>query len=214
MDDEKLINLNDVIALLQVPEISEALFYTIEKYKTGEFARKFQEYRQRQRLFKESAFNIFADTERRIYWFELVQVKPGDWVRFNIEPTPPPYYDKSEILPDDIIELIVESEVTPEEMVKCQRMLSAKENIYYDVYYVRFSPYYICGAVEENRRSMTHRHSKEDFSGNERLDSMYKTLFYYMQKYPEIKEHVTREFFGKMMPVIKELETQERSILL
>jgi hypothetical protein len=222
MNDEKIIDLAELRDLLNVPEIARSLKYTVEKFKSGEYAQKIKMFNEKRKALKEALFESFSrdkgkdrdqDINRNIlYWFELDRVTMGYWDIINLEPRIPPYYEKYEILPEDLVRMIGGYPANPD---RVERLIGVKSRLYgknYDLHFTVFSPYYAVGTVIENPTAREERIRGMQFTWNEQLDVAYKVLFYYMEQFPPLRDYLFNEFFEILKPAVDEKRKEDKKL--
>lgn len=231
MKKNEEMELMDIFEALSVPELNEIICYKVNELKENpRFAALISAYKERKKVFRDTVYDSYrrlrdkpgVDTGidnissigKRLYWFELVRYRRDNWDVFNLEPSPPPYYDCHEILPCDIIDCVKDAPINPESV---QTRADVPSNLYgksYDLQFIRFSLHYICGSVRENRISLEERHKKQRFSVNENLDTAYRVFFYYLHKFPEIRDYFFNELFGKIGPLIEDSRLIDREDII
>lgn len=209
MDAQETIDIDELIDILDVEEIGKSLSYAIQEYKSGRYSEKIQLLEARKKVFRQTTFESRQQEKKEgeepqpvLYWFDLVKYNRKEWKIRRLEPSPPPYYNLSEILPEDVIEQIGQ---TPANLEKIERLTEFSSQIYsksFDVQYIRYSPYHAQGTIRESLKSQKKRFSINQFTPNEEWDAAYKALFYYMEKFPGIKGHMFKEFFKLLQPLM------------
>lgn len=209
MDAQETIDIDELIDILDVEEIEKSLSYAMREYKSGRYSEKIQLLEARKKAFRQSAFESQQrekkegeETRPVLYWFDLVRYNHKEWKIRRLEPSPPPYYNLSEIMPEDVIEQI---DQTPANVEKVLRLTEFSSRLYsksFDVQFIRYSPYHTQGTIRESLKSQEKRFSINQFTPNEEWDAAYKALFYYMEKFPGIKGHMFSEFFKLLQPLM------------
>lgn len=212
MNPEEYIDLIELMELLNIPAIERHLYSAIENCKTREYFNQLERFREKKKILREVLYASFSRENEKeqkefdniLYWFEMMRYRKGYWKLKALEPSPPPYFEKSEIIPEDITQIIESFPVNPD---KVERLLDVGSHFYgktYDLRFTIFSPYMVCGTISENQHSKVQRFKSRVFSWNEQLDEAYKVLFYYMEKFPQLRNCLLNKFFDILKFVFDE----------
>ena len=213
---EKLDELNE---LLNIPQLERILFHKVEELKLY-FKDEIQRYRGLKEEFKRSAYGDLhvlggqrgKSKKVQAYHFELNRTKDGQWIATSIEPSPPSGCEIYDIIPEEIVQYIGSSNTGPDKIeVKKDFSLASLKGKAFDLRFLKFSDRHVLGTLKayeippangaegEKTNHMTEIYNydkKETAKGN------YKELFYYMQKYPELRRYFFTELHMKMKPLI------------
>jgi hypothetical protein len=231
MEKNQELELMDIFEALSIPGLNEIIRYKIKELKENpRFAALISAYKEKKRVFKDTVYDSYmrlsdkpggdpgidniGSIGNRLYWFELVRYRRDNWNVYKLEPSPPPYYDRREILPCDIIDCVKDVPINPENV---QTLSDVPSNLYgksYDLQLIRFSLHYVCGSIRENRMSLEERHKKKRYSVNENLDNAYRVFFYYLHKFPEIRDYFFNELFGKIGPLLEDSSLIDREDII
>ncbi len=164
-------------------------------------------------MFKQASFDNLQGPEKedesgrsKLYWFEVVRYRPGDLRIVEMEPAVPPYYNPSEILPEDVMDRLFDA---PFEPGKVSTMMNVKSHLFdllFDLRFIRFNESHVVGTVKENPLAEKERYKNQVYTANEKLDMAYQVFFHYMKKFPVVRDYLFNEFFGKILPVLEEEE--------
>lgn len=203
------IDVTELIEALKIPEFEKAIYMKFQGLKSGEHGRLLTAFDEKKKSLKQRLFKSRQEKQGNdgngidpdvLYWFELLQYKPGDWRTTALEPVPPPYFDHSEILPPDVIDYIDDAPVQPHDVVKLTGILSDEFNKAYDLDFVRYSENSAMGVIWETTESIKNHLKLKEFSGNETTENLYRLMFYYMKRYPDIRDQLVRELFQVILP--------------
>jgi hypothetical protein len=214
------IDMTEIMEMLSVPEIERNMYFAVENYKTGEYAQKIKLFKAKKKAMKQALFgsypgeneNIPNGLANRLYWFELGRFRRNQWEINILEPTPPPYYKESEIMPEDLVQMITNNPVDPD---RVERMTGVRSQLYgrnYDLQFTLFSRYFACGTIRENQKAQEQRFKSQVFTWNEQWDVAYKVLFHYMERFPSLRNYLFKEFFNILKPAVDEKNIEEPSI--
>lgn len=217
MGHRDYIDIIELMEILNVPEIERHLYYAIQNCKTGEYADKLKIFKEKKKALRQALFESFYPGNNKsskeihspLYWFEVIRYSKGYWEIKVLEPTPPPYFETSEIIPGDIIQLIVAYPVNPD---RVERLTNVSSHLYaknYDLQFTRLSRYMVCGTINENQQAREQRVKSQIFTWSEQLEVAYKVMFYYMEKFPMLRSYLFNEFFSILKPAIDERQDEK-----
>lgn len=214
------VDIIEMMELLSVPEIERNLYFAVENYKSGEYAQKLKILRAKKKMLKQALFgSALMETAEssngmpnRLYWFELCRFRREQLEINVLEPTPPPYYETSEIIPQDLVQMIESNPVDPDRVESITGVRSRLYGKNYDLQFTLFSRYLACGTVRENQQAREQRFKSRTFTWNEQLDVAYKVLYYYMEKFPALRNYLFKEFFSILKPAFDENEIDDTFI--
>jgi len=206
------IDIIELMEILNVPEIEKYLYYAVQNCKTGEYADKLNIFTGKKKALRQALFESFypgnnnstKESHTPLYWFEVHRYGKGHWEIKELEPTPPPYFEKSEIIPGDIIQLIVAYPVNPDRVERLTNVSSHLCAKNYDLQFTRISRYMVCGTIAENQQAREQRVKNQIFTRSEQLEVAYRVMFYYMEKFPKLRSYLFNEFFSILKPAIDE----------
>lgn len=225
MDREQKIN--ELLELMNIPEIESAIFHRLNliKYEAEEEINLYMNLKKGFRLTAYSDMYIYQGKKRKeypTYHFEVRRRSRNHWVLTAIEPAPLEDDDIDEIIPSDIIDRLGVSEISPEKIQTFKsEVQTASGDKSYEVHFAKYSDSHALGTIRqikswkrqgrkkrqasaENTASSSQKRLKVIKSGwnyKSRDDiENFKTLFYYMQKYPEVRKRLFGEFFTRIKP--------------
>jgi hypothetical protein len=214
MDDR--ININELMELLNIPDFERIIYHKVEELKYA-FQEEISLYKNLKDHFKKTdngnllLYENLSPQRKLTYRFELHKTDNDEWTPVKIDPNPPhtPIYD---IIPQSIIDHISNFKTDPLRIYKYQSEITESENNHsFQVEFTKLSDEHIVGTIREsdpneenapkdNKKKETNVIYINDSFRKERDEDNYKELFYYMQKYPEIKDYIFAEFFIKLKP--------------
>lgn len=217
MGNRDYIDIIELMEILNVPEIEKHLYYAIQNCKTGGYTNKLKIFTEKKKALRQALFESYYPGNNKsskeindpLYWFEVFRYSKGYWGIKVLDPTPPPYFEKSEIIPGDIIQLIAAYPVNPD---RVERLPNVSSHLYeknYDMQFTRFSRYMVCGTISENQQAREQRVKSQIFTWAEQLEMAYKVMFYYMEKFPMLRNYLFSEFFSILKPAIDEKQIEE-----
>jgi len=155
----------------------------------------------------------------RKYRFELSRYEGGNWIPVRVDPLPPDGCTISQVIPDIVVKSIVAQSVDLKRhhsiRVKVEQDLHV---FFFDVKYIQVSADHLFGSIwisDAPDRVAGAHHPKMSIT---RVDCRYEEkseetnyweLLEYMQKYPEVKEHIFEYFFLKLKPKMDKRLEQE-----
>ncbi len=202
--DDHLLDAMGIAGFLLIPEFRRSFFAGIND--TGSILAYIKAILAfRKSIVESDAFKAGTGKESmtdRRYWFELVQMKTKKWVKLDIQPTPTPDFDKSQILPQDLIDDMGKTETSFEQVEQWTGATSKLTGLTYHLRFMHPSKYTLCGVVwpksgERKEQQEAHNHA---MGLEERI--AYQTLFTYMERFPALKMY----FFNKLFYLINFLE--------
>lgn len=209
--DRETINIDDLIELLAIPQVEEHFRNRFEWLKYDEHSKYIEAYREKKEALRQEIFENRRQemempgigTSGELYWFEMVCFNEAScsWRITKLEPQPLPLYDRSEIIPADVIEYIDESPVDPGELRTLPGVHSAISGRSYDLVFLRFSRNHAFGTIREGSESRQKRQREPVYTGEEKSETEYEILFAYMRRYPEVQKYFFNEFFYVIKPL-------------
>ncbi len=209
----------DVIELLEaikVPQIESSIYMKLESLKTGEHARFIAAYNEKKRKLKKSLFEVHGKEPENEqgssgvntamvntrYWFELLRYKAGSWRPTYLEPEPPPLTDVGEILPEEAVRCIEEAPISTDAVVSVDKIYSSLSDKTLQIKFVRYSQNSAMGVIRETVESFANRSRYWKVTDAENSENLERLIYYYMQRYPEVKKALAGELFHVLLPTI------------
>ena len=210
--------LEELNELMNIPQFERVLFHKVEELKLY-FQDEVSFYRKLKEKFKKSAYGDMEicedpDEERiQTYYFELNEGEDV-WFIADMEPAPPYGLNYYDILPDELIKYICSYKPSPGKIeTRKDFSLPTVKRKTFDLNFSKYSDNHALGTVKCYRiraESADELENPEDcteiynyISNANRDDELnYKELFYYMQKYEELKTYFFAELHLKMKPLI------------
>ncbi len=227
MSREKLLKL--LPEVLYIPQIERLIYHKIEEL--GFYWKdEVDHYRKIKAELKRGVPGNLAIWENEkyneqgnkyIYHFELYQEEDGHWITSNLYPEPPEGFEANDILPEEIVTYIgtFNTETGNLESKKGLTIPGREEQVF-DFRFVKYYSNHILGVVEFNHipGPINSAASPKPAEENDKTDPVadlfanfkpsegdldnYKELFYYMQKYPSLKNYFFTEFNVKIKPLV------------
>jgi hypothetical protein len=211
------VDLDEFMELLNIPEFEKLIYHKIEELKCL-LRNEIKIYRTIKDNFKKTAcsntyiFENDAPQKVHTYRFELSRVESRKWIPVKIEPLPPRGCSVDDIIPTSLIQHIVSYPVNPEK-IRSYRLETAGtgKRQYHVAEFVKYSDDYLFGAVRQveiseqktSTQNQEPRIVKIDWDYEKKGDEQnYQDLFYYMQRYPEIKKCILGDFFHRLKPLL------------
>jgi hypothetical protein len=210
--------LEELDDLLSIPQIDRIIFHKIEELKTY-FEDEVSLYMNLKEGFRKAAYGnmqIYEGLEQRksqTYQFRLDKDENDEWIIMEIEPSPRRGVKLNYIVPLEIIDFMNSFKPNPAKIEVVQNF--THPNLKGRGFHLRFAKYsdrHLLGAVTEFRIE-TEETSAElsenakiveinDLYKNESPEFNYRELKYYMENFPEFKDHILSEFFLRWKPLI------------
>ncbi|MCX6582809.1 MAG: hypothetical protein NT166_21750 [Candidatus Aminicenantes bacterium] len=211
MIDRPTVNINELIEILSIPEIEDIIWKKLESLKTDEPAKFIRLYKEKKKTLRQEIFeNKRKEAEETdkarhddLRWFEIVlfNAEAHWWKLTAMEPVPMTYYDKTEILPVEVIKAVEESPVDRGKVRKITNLRSDLVGKSFDLTFIHYSCNNAFGTIRENPGAREMRHQEQDYTLNENMDMAYNVFFTYMKRYPEIRDYFFNEFFNIIKPM-------------
>jgi len=217
--------ISEIIELMNIPEFEKLINIKVEELKIilerqirlyNKLKNEFKsEGKEKLRLFENKSMGHGSDT----YFFELNRVedvveKLGcSWIIRKIEPEVSG--NVKEVVPFEIIQKLSQHETNPSK-IEFDEYYSESLRINYYVRSIKYNDSRIFGTI----RLVSDQNELEDSfykNGNDTItlsipreqvenEKKYTELFSYMEKYPEIKEHIFTYFFMIQKPMVDKAE--------
>jgi hypothetical protein len=214
MSKEELIE--EISELINIPEFEEIIIHKIEELK--------ELLKDKITLYKITKSENQSDASGNLsvceedgkernftYRFELDRTEDGDWVPKIIDP-PPPYHNKYEIVPVEVIQYISRFTPNPTKVEKVKEFTSPQQKgKMYELSFTRYTHHHALGTICEIKRKKAPKPRKFpkrsiiDTQGSykkETGDGNYRVFMFYMERFPKFKAHQFSEFFMKWKPLI------------
>ncbi len=155
----------------------------------------------------------------RRYRFELSRYEGENWIPVRVDPLPPDGCTISQVIPDYVVKRILAKPVDLKRHYSMRVMVDDDLPVLcYDVKYVMVSADHLFGSIwlvsapdrpaSANDKKMLI--TRVDCRYEEKSEETnYWELLDYMQKYPEVKEHIFEYFFLKLKPKMDKRLKQE-----
>jgi hypothetical protein len=222
----------ELFELMNIPEFEKLINIKIEELKII-LAKKVNLYYKLKNEFKgtnQEGLHLFEngslDRSKQTFFFELNRIEDTNsttgyqWILKKIDPEP--NGDIAGIIPADVIPLIGRHKTNPTK-IEFDEYFSEKLNKKFDIKSIKYNDSRVFGTIRTIRENKKVKASElEDKSDTITLDvhqekkeneKKYTELFRYMEKYPEIKEHIFTYFYMIQKPVIDNAEEMSRSNL-
>lgn len=214
MTDRETVDIGELIELLGIPEVEDQFWKKLQSVKTDVFSKHIMGYREKKsefrrrilegmRVMSKDGGGVGAECNNEPYWFEMMlyREQPCLWNITVLEPQPPPFYDRHEIVPVEVFKCIDEAPVDPDTIRMPPGIRSELYGKTYDLKFMRFSRNHAFGAIMENNEGRAKRYLEMDYSFNESMDMAYREFFSYMRRFPDIRDHFFNEFFYVIKPM-------------
>jgi hypothetical protein len=230
--------INELLELMNIPEIEAAVFHHLNLIK-NEAKDEINLYRNLRNGFMATVFEgmyVYTGEQQQeefpVYYFEAQRKAPNNWVLTDINPQPPDEVDIDEIIPRDIINLIGAQNIEFNSIKSLKNEVETPSG--YKSFFTRFarhSDYLVVGSIRRIKtwreqggkkksdsasedqaapqgRSRVVKNAVVEFKDRDDLGTV-KTLFYYIQKYPEVKYQLCEDFYNRIKPRIdRKMSTQ------
>lgn len=229
---DKQERIKEIVELMNIPEFEKLINIKIEELKII-LAKKVNLYYKLKNEFKGTnqeglhlLENGSLDRSKRTYFFELNRIEDSysrtgyQWILKKIEPEPDEEIEA--IIPAEVIAIIGRHKTNPTK-IEFDEYYSDKLEKKFDIKSIKYNDSRVFGTIrtiQENKIIKdTHLEDKGDtitLNVNQETkenDSKYTELFRYMEKYPEIKEHIFTFFYMIQKPVIDNAEEMSRNSL-
>lgn len=209
------VNQDELLELLNIPEFERLIYNKIEE--TKEILKdKIDSYKNIKEYLKKTTSRnpsyINDDPSRRvqIYRFEFNRIETMEWIPVMVDPLPPNGCSIEDIIPTSLVRHIASYPVNPHRVQNFK--IETKETGIHrcqEVEFIRYSEDYLFGGIRlidisEQNDSGNHAESliveiewDYDKKGDEKN---FQDLFYYMQRFPEIKNCILGDFFHRLKP--------------
>ncbi len=217
--------INEIIELMNIPEFEKLISIKVEELKIildrqiklyNRLRKEFKGADQQQLLLFE---NRKVDRTEHTYFFELKRVDDSmsklgyKWILRKIDPEPGIAVD--EIIPMEVIDLLGSRQTNPSK-IEFDEFYSARFNKKYDIRSIKYNDSRVFGTIrvmiEGKRGEESHLENKRgtitlDVS-QEKIENekKYTELFRYMEKYPEIRDHIFSYFYMIQKPLVDNAE--------
>jgi hypothetical protein len=212
--------LEELDELLNIPQFERVLFHKLEELRLY-FRDEVAFYRKLKEEFKKSAYGDMeicedAEEERiQTYYFEINEDEAGEWFAAELEPAPPFGCNIYDILPNEIIKYISSFKTAPGKIeTKKGFSLPTVKRKTFDLKFSKYSDQHALGTVRCIRARVEAPDVKENLEdcpeiyhyikniANAGDEHNYKELFFYMQKYEELRAYFFAELQLKMKPML------------
>lgn len=226
---DKQERIKELIELMNIPEFEKLINIKIEELKII-LSKKVKLYYKLKNEFKgpnQEGVHLFEngslDRSKKTYFFELNRIEDAysrlgyQWILKKIEPEPDT--DIEEIIPAEVIKMIGRHKTNPTK-IEFGEYYSKKLEKKFDIKSIKYNDSRVFGTIRTIREDKKAKDSYLEDKGdtitldvhqeNIENEKKYTELFRYMEKYPEIKEHIFTYFYMIQKPVIdnaKEMST-------
>lgn len=227
----KELDIHELIQLAHVPEIRDILALKMEEIKSGETRDYLENYRRTRDMYRQQLYKDVVrrekeknnrhngdsrkktgkhtgdmerlDVEEALFWFVLTRYRDWEWHSTELESELPFPVPRSQILPDDIIESMADSEVDTDKINTLEGVYSSDKHRFFDIRFVRFSSNTIFGTVAENFRRKQEYYEDIGVSRELRKEQALEILLYGMDHYPHFERLVTDMVLDFVVPYMK-----------
>jgi hypothetical protein len=227
----KELDIHELIQLAHVPEIRDILALKMEEIKSGETRDYLENYRRTRDMYRQQLYKDVVrrdkeknhrdnrdsrkktgkhtgdmehlDVEEALFWFVLTRYRDWEWHATELESELPFPVPRSQILPDDVIERMADSEVDTGKINTLEGVYSMHKKCFYDLRFVRFSSNTIFGTVAENFRRKQEFYEEIGVSREVRKEQALEILLYGMDHYPHFERLVTDMVLDFVVPYMK-----------
>jgi len=227
----KELDIHELIQLAHVPEIKDILVLKMEEIKSGEARDYLENYRRTRDMYRQMLYKDVLlreqeknhrdngdnrkktgkhtedperlDVEKALFWFVLTRYRDWEWHSTELESELPFPVPRTQILPDDIIERLADSEVDTGKINTLEGVYSSAKHCFYDLRFVRFSSNTIFGTVAENFRRKQEYYEDIGVSREIRKEKALEILLYGMDHYPHFERLVTDALLDFVIPYMK-----------
>lgn len=213
------VNLYDLIRFSHIPEVNRIFALKLEELKTGELGECIDAYKSRREKYFREMFTDFPRQEKklekqgspRLYWFDLSKFADADWGITRISPWPSPVEPYYIILPEDIINCItMYHDVAPDRVINLEAVPSVLSGKKVDISFVYSSSNHLFGTIRENISARKYQFTADDDDLTEDQGLVYRLLFHFLYKFPELKEVFIKLYINSLLPVLKKKEKKLR----
>jgi len=227
---DKQDKIKDLIDLMNIPEFEKLINIKIEELKII-LSKKVNLYYKLKNEFKgvnQEGLHLLEngslDRSKQTFFFELNRIedtysKMGyQWILKKIEPEPDAEID--DIIPAEVIAMIGRHKTNPTK-IEFNEFYSEKLGKKFDIKSIKYNDSRVFGTIRtprENKKAGNYQLEEKgdtitlDVHREEReTEKKYTELFRYMEKYPEIKEHIFTYFYMIQKPVIDNTEEISKS---
>jgi hypothetical protein len=213
------VNLYELIRFSHVPEVNRIFSLKLEELKNGELEENIDTYKSRHEKYFQAMFTGFSRREKklekkgypRLYWFDLSKFASADWGMTRIRPWPSPVEPYYIILPEDIINCITTFHcVDPDRVITLEAVPSVLSGKKVDISFVYSSSNHLFGTVRENISDWEYQFTGDDHDLTMDQGLVYRLLFHFLYKFPEMKEAFIKLYLGGLLPVLKKHEKKLR----
>jgi hypothetical protein len=210
--------LEELDDLLSIPQIDRIIFHKIEELKSY-FEDEVSLYMNLKEGFRKAAYGnmqIYEGVESKknqTYQFRLDKDENDEWNITDIEPSPRRGIEPNDIVPRVLIDFMTSFKSNPAKIEVLQNF--THPDVKGRGFHLRFAKYsdrHLLGTITEYRIE-TEETSAEvskaakiveinDYYKNESPEFNYRELKYYMENFPEFKDHILSEFFLRWKPLI------------
>lgn len=223
---DKQERIKEIIELMNIPEFEKLINIKIEELKII-LAKKVKLYYKLKNEFKgsnqEDGLQLFedgsVDRSKQTYFFELNRIEDSSnklgyqWILKKIDPEPEA--DIEEIIPSEVIAIIGRHKTNPTK-IEFDEFYSKSLEKKFDIKSIKYNDSRVFGTIRTIREDKKVKESQlDDKSDTITLDvhqekkeneKKYTELFRYMEKYPEIKDHIFTYFYMIQKPVVDNAE--------
>jgi hypothetical protein len=227
----KELDIHELIQLAHVPEIRDILALKMEEIKSGETRDYLENYRRTRDMYRQQLYKDVVrrdkeknhrdygdsrkktgkhtgdmehlDVEEALFWFVLTRYRDWEWHSTELESELPFPVPRSQILPDDIIESMADSEVDTGKINTLEGVYSSDKHGFFDIRFVRFSSNTIFGTVAENFRRKQEYYEDIGVSRELRKEQALGILLYGIDHYPHFERLVTDMVLDLFVPYMK-----------
>ncbi|MCK5055994.1 MAG: hypothetical protein KAT34_05025 [Candidatus Aminicenantes bacterium] len=222
--------IKELLELMNIPEFEKLINIKIEELKII-LSKKVNLYYKLKNEFKgvnQEGLHLLEngslDRSKQTFFFELNRIedmysKIGyQWILKKIEPEPD--VEIEDIIPSEVITMIGRHKTNPTK-IEFNKFYSKKLEKKFDIKSIKYNDSRVFGTIRtlrENKKTGDYQLKDKgdtitlDVHREEReTEKKYTELFRYMEKYPEIKEHIFTYFYMIQKPVIDNAEEMSKN---
>jgi hypothetical protein len=227
---DKQDKIKELVDLMNIPEFEKLINIKIEELKII-LSKKVNLYYKLKKEFKgvnKEGLHLLEngnlDRSKQTFFFELNRIedtysKMGyQWILKKIEPEPDT--DIEDIIPAEIIAMIGCHKTNPTK-IEFNEFYSKKLEKKFDIKSIKYNDSRVFGTIRTLRENKKAGNSQLEEKGDtitldvrreeKETEKKYTELFRYMEKYPEIKEHIFTFFYMIQKPVIDNAEEMSKN---
>ncbi|MCP4156897.1 MAG: hypothetical protein GY757_54800 [bacterium] len=144
-----------VFTLTQIPELRKLVALKVEELKHGNAGEYLEAFEAKKKRLYDRVFDCLPEEEKGerftgvpgAYWFELTRYKDNEWHITRLDPERPEYLSNMEIIPWEVINILAETPILPDEVQEIQANNPDRDEMKFNFNYIHFSDSGIFGVV-------------------------------------------------------------------